>query len=315
MSVIPDYKIITPDDFEFLKSIGVPYTGYVKGIGYTCPVYVPAQAFKITDGNVQWNCYELHPLFYQAIDDSPENVFFSMGYTAEDIAERITHDNGNGTITVTWKNQSVTLPKKQSKVNISMMREGGNQGICIEVIDSRGNIVLSSSEFVSSNMQHSLQQGSNLVQDSENYTAIYQTIDNINTGVGAFGIGLGAKTELIDYGIRNYHKYSWKQFDGLSDFQKLKKECEAIGKTGVKYLRGTKNILKYSSVGSSIYSVVSIVTAENEEEQIKQACKAVLDITFTFIGKFGPWGFTISSMYYLLDTVTDGFYYFNDGKE
>lgn len=46
--------IITPEDFEFLKSIGVPYTGYVKGIGYTCPVYMPAQGFRVIDGNVQW---------------------------------------------------------------------------------------------------------------------------------------------------------------------------------------------------------------------------------------------------------------------
>lgn len=67
--------IITPEDFEFLKSIGVPYTGYVKGIGYTCPVYMPAQGFRVIDGNVQWNTCELYPLFYQAIDDSPEHIF------------------------------------------------------------------------------------------------------------------------------------------------------------------------------------------------------------------------------------------------
>ena len=150
MGDILNNRIITLEDFEFLKSIGVPYTGYVKGIGYTCPVYMPAQAFRITDGNVQWSSCELHPLFYQAIDDSPERIFLSMGYTTEDIIERITYDNGNGTITVAVGNRSVTFPKEQGKVNVYLNQEGGNYFIYIEATDSKGNILLSDSKTIRS---------------------------------------------------------------------------------------------------------------------------------------------------------------------
>lgn len=64
-----------------------------------------------------------------------------MGYTTEDIIERITHDNGNGTITVAVGNRSVTFPKEQGKVNVYLNQEGGNYFIYIEATDSKGNIL------------------------------------------------------------------------------------------------------------------------------------------------------------------------------
>lgn len=305
--------IITPEDFEFLKSIGVPCTGYVKGIGYTCPVYMPAQGFRVIDGNVQWNTCELYPLFYQAIDDSPEHIFFSMGYTAEDIAKRITHDNGDGTITINLENQSVTFPKEQSKVNVCLNQEGGNYFICVEATDSKGNILLSDSKIIRSCVhEKGIKQDFDITDElGFCFNGNKEILDNINTGIGAFGVGVGAKTELIDYGVRSFHGYSWKQFNSLSEKQKLIKETKAIGKTGTKYLRGTKIFGKWSSYVSAGYSV-SLIFVEDGRTWEKKTVKAALDVGFTYIGTLGPWGFAISSIYYLVDTATDGFGYFNE---
>lgn len=313
MGDILNNRIITPEDFEFLKSIGVPYTGYIKGIGYTCPVYMPAQAFRITDGNVQWNSCELHPLFYQAIDDSPERIFLSMGYTTEDIAERITHDNGNGTITVAVGNQSVTFPKEQGKINVFLKQEKGNHFIYIEVTDSKGNILLSDSKII-----HSYIQEKELKKDfgttnelSSFFNHNKETLDNINTGIGALGIGIGAKTELIDYAIRSHYNYSYNQFRKLNEGEKLIKEFRAIGRTGVKYLRSMKIIGGVGNIYSNVLSFMTLVF-DDEKPYDKKLLKAALDVGFTVIGRFGPWGFAASSIYYLLDMYTDGFYFFNE---
>lgn len=309
MGDILNNRIITLEDFEFLKSIGVPYTGYVKGIGYTCPVYMPAQAFRITDGNVQWSSCELHPLFYQAIDDSPERIFLSMGYTTEDIIERITYDNGNGTITVAVGNRSVTFPKEQGKVNVYLNQEGGNYFIYIEATDSKGNILLSDSKTIRSYIHEKGIKQDFDITDGVGFNK--EILDNINTGIGAFGIGLGAKTEIIDYGIRSFHGYSWKQFNSLDKKQQLLKEAQAIGKTGTKYLKGMKMLGNWSSYASAGYSV-SLIFVEDGRTLEKKFVKAALDVGFTYIGILGSWGFAISSIYYLVDTATDGFGYFNE---
>ena len=89
------------------------------------------------------------------------------------------------------------------------------------------------------------------------------------------------------------------------------KETKAIGKTGTKYLRGTKIFGKWSSYVSAGYSV-SLIFVEDGRTWEKKTVKAALDVGFTYIGTLGPWGFAISSIYYLVDTATDGFGYFNE---
>ena len=139
-----------------------------------------------------------------------------------------------------------------------------------------------------------------------------EILDNINTGIGAFGIGLGAKTEIIDYGIRSFHGYSWKQFNSLDKKQQLLKEAQAIGKTGTKYLKGNENAWKLEFVCFCwLFCFLNICRRWNEQLG-KKFVKAALDVGFTYIGILGPWGFAISSIYYLVDTATDGFGYFNE---
>lgn len=232
-----------------------------------------------------------------------------MGYTTEDIIERITYDNGNGTITVAVGNRSVTFPKEQGKVNVYLNQEGGNYFIYIEATDSKGNILLSDSKTIRSYIHEKGIKQDFDITDGVGFNK--EILDNINTGIGAFGIGLGAKTEIIDYGIRSFHGYSWKQFNSLDKKQQLLKEAQAIGKTGTKYLKGMKMLGNWSSYASAGYSV-SLIFVEDGRTLEKKFVKAALDVGFTYIGILGPWGFAISSIYYLVDTATDGFGYFNE---
>ncbi|CAN1576321.1 Rhs repeat-associated core [Spirosomataceae bacterium] len=63
------------------------------------------------------------------------------------------------------------------------------------------------------------------------------------------GIGMAAKTELMDYAVRDLAGLSRKSFDKLSDFAKTSREMEALGKAGTKYLRYSKGL---GAVGSGI---------------------------------------------------------------
>ena len=68
------------------------------------------------------------------------------------------------------------------------------------------------------------------------------------------------------------------------------------------------------TVGNIYSNVLSFMTLvfDDEKPYDKKLLKAALDVGFTVIGRFGPWGFAASSIYYLLDMYTDGFYFFNE---
>lgn len=55
-------------------------------------------------------------------------------------------------------------------------------------------------------------------------------------------IGGTAKTELIDFAVRDYAGLSRRGFKGLSDYSKTASAVRAIGATGAKYLKLSKNI-------------------------------------------------------------------------
>lgn len=108
----------------------------------------------------------------------------------------------------------------------------------------------------------------------------------INTGIGAFGVGNGVKTGLIEY----------------------------AGKT-TELSKGTTNYLKFFKgagvAGGMVSSTISISNAynyyNNGGENSAVLIKTTLDVIMTGVGFLGPIGLGVSTAYFILDYATDGF--------
>ena len=78
---MPNYvkEYISIEEFLILQQWKVPYTGFIKGVGYTYPQY-DAVEFPLDWSIPNWTFgnYISHPLAIQIIDTSPEAVFQSM---------------------------------------------------------------------------------------------------------------------------------------------------------------------------------------------------------------------------------------------
>ena len=80
--------------------------------------------------------------------------------------------------------------------------------------------------------------------------ALPEWTSQLNLGLSSFGIGHTAKSELIDWSVRDYNKLTSKQFNALSKNMQTIKQARGLGKTGVKYLRGMKAIGKASVIAN-----------------------------------------------------------------
>jgi hypothetical protein len=103
--------------------------------------------------------------------------------------------------------------------------------------------------------------------------------NNVNTGIGAFDVGQGAKGELINYAA--------KSSPAIND---------------LKYVKGIK-ALGYGTFGVS--SVITVGLAgnyyANGGTNSSVGIKASLDIIMGGVGFLGPIGFGVSATYFLLD--------------
>lgn len=113
-------QVISFEEYLFLQNMGLPYTGFVKGMGYTFPNYLPVQMPHIENNRVQWNTWVNYPVRQQVWDTSPQAVFRSMDYSSEDIINQIKKDNGDGTITFQIGMDKITVPSDPSKYKIGV---------------------------------------------------------------------------------------------------------------------------------------------------------------------------------------------------
>lgn len=106
-------EYISIEEFYTLQQWRIPYTGFIKGVGYTYPQY-DAVEFPLdwSVPNLMWQNYLPHPLAIQIIDTSPEAIFKSMNYSEQDILDCIKRDNENKTITFTIGSNSITVPSE-----------------------------------------------------------------------------------------------------------------------------------------------------------------------------------------------------------
>ena len=147
-------QVISFEEYLFLQNMGLPYTGFVKGMGYTFPNYLPVQMPHIENNRIQWNTWVNYPVRQQVWDTSPQAVFRSMDYSPEDIINQIKKDNGDGTITFQIGMDKITVPSDPSKYKIG-----------VEINES--------SDFYSASIY---------IQDKENNQSYYKTVSYTNEG-------------------------------------------------------------------------------------------------------------------------------------
>ncbi len=103
--------------------------------------------------------------------------------------------------------------------------------------------------------------------------------NNLNTGIGAFDVGQGAKGELINYAV--------KSSPAIND---------------LKYVKGMKVLGGATFVTSSVISGgLAINYYNNGGTNNSVWMKSALDIGMGYVGFLGPIGFGVSATYFLLD--------------
>lgn len=141
---------------------------------------------------------------------------------------------------------------------------------------------------------------------------------DVNTGVGAFGVANGLKTELMDYAIRSNYKsaQTWGEFNKLRPTQQAWRTTNTLGKTGASYLKFAKGLGTAGFVagaGYSGYTAYDYYFNQNGSDW-QVGAKATLDIIMGGAAFFGPIGFGISATYFMLDNATRGFGGFGSTK-
>lgn len=138
-----------------------------------------------------------------------------------------------------------------------------------------------------------------------------------NTGIGAFNVANGLKSELIDYAVRSNYKSARtsSEFNNLRTSQQAWRTTNTLGKTGARYLKYVKG---FGYVGAGLTTTYSAANAGmyyyNGGTDWQVGTKATLDVIMTGVGFLGPIGFGISATYFILDATTGGFGGFGEIK-
>lgn len=140
-------EYISIEEFYTLQQWRIPYTGFIKGVGYTYPQY-DAVEFPLdwSVPNLMWQNYLPHPLAIQIIDTSPEAIFKSMNYSEQDILDCIKRDNENKTITFTIGSNSITVPSENYQIRMKIDDLDGSVKIGIKD-NITGNLMLERISF------------------------------------------------------------------------------------------------------------------------------------------------------------------------
>ncbi|MDB4582939.1 hypothetical protein N9164_07300 [Draconibacterium sp.] len=126
--------------------------------------------------------------------------------------------------------------------------------------------------------------------------------NGLQTGVGAFGVANGGKTELVDWAVRDKAGLSRNQYNKLSPARKAVLQRNAVG--SAKYLKYAKGL---GYVGAGVTTTITTVNAisyyQNDGTDWQVGAKASLDVIMTGVGFLGPIGFGISATYFIVDAA------------
>ena len=140
-------EYISIEEFYTLQQWRIPYTGFIKGVGYTYPQYDAVEfPLDCSVPNLMWQNYLPHPLAIQIIDTSPEAIFKSMNYSEQDILDCIKRDNENKTITFTIGSNSITVPSENYQIRMKIDDLDGSVKIGIKD-NITGNLMLERISF------------------------------------------------------------------------------------------------------------------------------------------------------------------------
>ncbi len=140
--------------------------------------------------------------------------------------------------------------------------------------------------------------------------SVSSPFSEVSTSLNGFAMANGAKTNLLDAAVRYNYKSanSWREFRQLRKTQKTFRYNQTLGKTGVKYLKGSKFVGGLASGASVALEIVDYSTYTiNNGFDWSTTLKFGLDLSMTIVSFIGPVGFTISTTYFLLDATTNGF--------
>ena len=291
-------QVISFEEYLFLQNMGLPYTGFVKGMGYTFPNYLPVQMPHIENNRVQWNTWVNYPVRQQVWDTSPQAVFRSMDYSPEDIINQIKKDNGDGTITFQIGMDKITVPSDPSKykVGVEINKSSDFYSVSIGIHNNENNQSYFKTITYREEIVDNVSEPSHGALD--NTLETLKNIGNYNTGIGvAIGsleTGLNPIAKKIHpfrpiyYSDGHIFKpalpgYNWGPISG----QFVEKSFEKLNRWG-----------RYSG-GLGI-----ILTATNFFDDDSSWEKVAVDEIFNIIGFFSLPGFIISTTY----TAVDVFY-------
>lgn len=101
---------ITLDEFKVIQSLGIPYTGFVRGAGYTYPEYfsleIPMDWSAVNCS--YWNC---KPMFVQAMDTSSEAIIRSLQISTDKLTSLLVYVQGGEYYFNMGNGQTIVIPK------------------------------------------------------------------------------------------------------------------------------------------------------------------------------------------------------------
>jgi hypothetical protein len=122
----------------------------------------------------------------------------------------------------------------------------------------------------------------------------------IGTGVSSFSVAMGAKDNLIVWGVRSGVLKNVPGADKLTDVQAVTK---GMGKTVGNYYKVVKGLGYVSALATAVTSGVAMYDyAQRGDGNTLVYVKGILDIAMAGVGCLGLPGYIISTAYFVADT-------------
>ena len=287
-------QVISFEEYLFLQNMGLPYTGFVKGMGYTFPNYLPVQMPHIENNRVQWNTWVNYPVRQQVWDTSPQAVFRSMDYSPEDIINQIKKDNGDGTITFQIGMDKITVPSDPSKykIGVEINKSSDFYSVSIGIYNNENN------QSYFKTITYGEEIVDNICGQSRDISDILIEIGNYNTTTGLVAgvieTGLNPVVERIHPFRPIYYSDGPIYKPALPGYN--------VGRISGEFIEKTAKYLHYFGYTSALFSAYCTILDYNKGNISIE--KAIVDEIFNVIGLCLLPGFLISTTY----TVVDVYY-------
>lgn len=109
---------ISLEEFKVMQMRELPYEGYVRGVGYTYPEYVPLE-FPIDWSAIAPHDWTCRPVFVQAMDTSQEAIIKSLQISTERIQSLLMQPQGTDMTFNMGNGRIITVPMS-AKVNFNI---------------------------------------------------------------------------------------------------------------------------------------------------------------------------------------------------